>query len=190
MRYARVARRQRQSSLEQAILADSAGWDGVFAWEAAYGVDRWTLLASIAQRTTRIRLGARTPSPGVSVEIGQPGGRARSAFGRPGDSRPSSGLDRRGAGRDAAKRRTRRIRAERLDEGIDLIAGLWQDNLLQRTSLRDRPGRNRRFSRRPNPPRRIPIWVVGAWPRTKSMQRVLRCDGLLAAAMTQTASRA
>ncbi len=26
---------------------------------------------------------------------------------------------------------------------------------------------------------RVPIWVVGAWPRPKSMRRVLRCDGLL-----------
>jgi len=26
---------------------------------------------------------------------------------------------------------------------------------------------------------RIPIWVVGAWPNQKSMQRVLRYDGLL-----------
>jgi hypothetical protein len=26
---------------------------------------------------------------------------------------------------------------------------------------------------------RIPIWVVGAWPRRKSMARVLRYDGLL-----------
>ena len=26
---------------------------------------------------------------------------------------------------------------------------------------------------------RIPIWVVGAWPRPKSMRRVLRCDGVV-----------
>ena len=26
---------------------------------------------------------------------------------------------------------------------------------------------------------RIPVWVVGAWPRMKSMERVLRWDGLL-----------
>ncbi len=26
---------------------------------------------------------------------------------------------------------------------------------------------------------RIPIWVVGAWPREKSMERALRYDGLL-----------
>jgi hypothetical protein len=25
---------------------------------------------------------------------------------------------------------------------------------------------------------RIPIWVVGVWPRPKSVRRVLRCDGL------------
>jgi len=30
---------------------------------------------------------------------------------------------------------------------------------------------------------RIPIWVVGAWPRLKSMQRALRFDGLLPAIM-------
>ena len=26
---------------------------------------------------------------------------------------------------------------------------------------------------------RIPIWVVGVWPRPKSMRRVLRCDGVV-----------
>jgi alkanesulfonate monooxygenase SsuD/methylene tetrahydromethanopterin reductase-like flavin-dependent oxidoreductase (luciferase family) len=26
---------------------------------------------------------------------------------------------------------------------------------------------------------RIPLWVVGIWPRMKSMRRVLKCDGLL-----------
>jgi hypothetical protein len=28
-----------------------AGWDGVFVWEAAYGVDAWSLLAAMAART-------------------------------------------------------------------------------------------------------------------------------------------
>src|SRR6266511_6103161 len=50
--------------LEQAVLAEQAGWDGVFVWEAAYGVDAWTLLGAMAQRTTRIRLGTMlTPLP-------------------------------------------------------------------------------------------------------------------------------
>lgn len=26
---------------------------------------------------------------------------------------------------------------------------------------------------------RIPIWVVGVWPRPRSMRRVLRCDGVV-----------
>ena len=32
----------------------------------------------------------------------------------------------------------------------------------------------------------IPIWVVGAWPRMKSVRRVLRCDGLLPAKLSDT----
>ena len=32
---------------------------------------------------------------------------------------------------------------------------------------------------------RIPIWVVGAWPRSKSMQRALRYDGLLPQVLTE-----
>lgn len=47
--------------LEQAVLAER---DGVFVWEAAYGVDAWTLLGAMAQRTERLRLGTMlTPLP-------------------------------------------------------------------------------------------------------------------------------
>src|SRR6266480_5669238 len=50
--------------LEQAVLAEESGWDGVFVWEAAYGVDAWSLLAAMAARTERIRLGTLlTPLP-------------------------------------------------------------------------------------------------------------------------------
>ena len=42
--------------LELAVAAERAGWDGVFAWEAAYGVDPWGLLSAIAVRTSRVRL--------------------------------------------------------------------------------------------------------------------------------------
>ena len=50
--------------LEQAVLAERAGWDGVFVWEAAYGVDAWSLLAAMAARTSRVRLGTLlTPLP-------------------------------------------------------------------------------------------------------------------------------
>ena len=50
--------------LEQAVLAERSGWDGVFVWEAAYGVDAWSLLAAMAVATTRVRLGTMlTPLP-------------------------------------------------------------------------------------------------------------------------------
>jgi alkanesulfonate monooxygenase SsuD/methylene tetrahydromethanopterin reductase-like flavin-dependent oxidoreductase (luciferase family) len=47
--------------LEQAVLAEQAGWDGVFVWEAAYGVDAWALLAAIAARTSRSGLARCSP---------------------------------------------------------------------------------------------------------------------------------
>src|SRR5919205_223385 len=43
--------------LAQAELAEQAGWDGVFVWEAAYGVDAWSLLSAMAVRTQRVKLG-------------------------------------------------------------------------------------------------------------------------------------
>ncbi|MGH3097423.1 MAG: LLM class flavin-dependent oxidoreductase, partial [Streptosporangiales bacterium] len=50
--------------LEQALLAEQAGWDGIFVWETGYGVDPWALLAAVAVRTSRIRLGTMlTPLP-------------------------------------------------------------------------------------------------------------------------------
>ena len=50
--------------LELAELAERTGWDGVFVWEAAYGVDAWGLLSAMAARTTRVTLGTMlTPLP-------------------------------------------------------------------------------------------------------------------------------
>ena len=167
--------------LDLAILAEQAGWDGLFVWEAAYGIDAWSLLAAMAARTTRIKLGTMlTPLPWrrpwkVASQVPTldqlSGGRAILAVrvGATGTDLPSTGevTDIRG-------------RAERLDEGIDLIRELWAgrndyhgQHYLYQTGRMDLGQVARPVQER------IPIWVVGVWPRPKSMRRVLRCDGII-----------
>jgi hypothetical protein len=178
--------------LEQAMLADEAGWDGVFVWEAAYGVDAWTLLAAMAQRTTRVRLGTMlTPLPwrrpwkvaSQAVTLDQlSNGRAILAVGL---GAVDTALGQTGEQTD------RRVRAATLDEGIDLIAGLWQGQLrfAGRHYAIDLAAREdlARVAEPVQP--RIPIWVVGVWPRPTSMRRVLRCDGLLPMCKDEHGSR-
>jgi alkanesulfonate monooxygenase SsuD/methylene tetrahydromethanopterin reductase-like flavin-dependent oxidoreductase (luciferase family) len=167
--------------LDHAIVAEDSGWDGVFVWEAAYGVDAWTLLAAIAARTSRVMLGTLlTPLPwrrpwkvaSQVVTLDQvSGGRAILTVGL---GAIATDLPLTGEVIDLP------MRAEYLDEGIDLIRELWDGATkyhgrhyhyeVERTDLAEvgRPIQER-----------IPIWVVGVWPRPKSMQRVLRCDGLV-----------
>jgi alkanesulfonate monooxygenase SsuD/methylene tetrahydromethanopterin reductase-like flavin-dependent oxidoreductase (luciferase family) len=164
-----------------AVLAEEAGWDGAFVWEAAYGVDAWTLLAAMAVRTSRVRLGSMlTPLPWrrpwkVASQVATldqlSGGRAILAvgLGATDTDLPATG-----------EVTETRGRAERLDEGIDLIRELW-------SGRNDYHGKHYAFEagrmdlgRAAMPVQdRIPIWVVGAWPRPKSMLRVLRCDGVI-----------
>jgi len=167
--------------LELAVVAEDAGWDGVFVWEASYGVDAWSLLAAMAVRTEKMRLGTLlTPLPWrrpwkVASQVATldqlSGGRAIVTFGL-GALTPD--LPFTGEVEDL------RRRAAMLDEGIDLIRALWDG----RTAYE---GEVYRFAfdepdqlpvTRPVQSR-IPIWVVGAWPRPKSMRRALRCDGIV-----------
>ena len=167
--------------LEQAVVAEESGWDGVFVWEAAYGVDAWGLLSAIAARTSRVTLGtALTPLPwrrpwkvaSQVVTLDQiSGGRALLMVGL-----GAVTTDLPLTGEEVDLRR----RAALMDEGIDLVRELWRGGShfhgehytydVDRTDLAEvgvpvqRP---------------IPIWVVGLWPRPKSMRRVLRCEGVL-----------
>ena len=77
----------------------------------------------------------------------------------------------------------RKIRAELLDESIDILHGLWSGRLFSFTGKHYRV-HDATFQLTPVQSPRIPIWVVGAWPRQKSMRRVLRCDGILPVKMT------
>jgi alkanesulfonate monooxygenase SsuD/methylene tetrahydromethanopterin reductase-like flavin-dependent oxidoreductase (luciferase family) len=31
--------------VELAVLAEEGGWDGVFVWESAFGIDAWSVLS-------------------------------------------------------------------------------------------------------------------------------------------------
>ena len=164
-----------------AVLAEQAGWDGVFVWETGYGVDPWTLLAAVAVRTTRIRLGTMlTPLPWrrpwklasqVATLDQLSAGRTILAVGLGAcdEAMPTTGevTDLRG-------------RAERLDQGIDLIRELWAGGRSYQSQHYTYTEGTVDLARAARPAQeRIPIWVVGAWPRPKSMRRVLRCDGII-----------
>jgi alkanesulfonate monooxygenase SsuD/methylene tetrahydromethanopterin reductase-like flavin-dependent oxidoreductase (luciferase family) len=170
-----------REQLEQAVLAEAAGWDGVFVWEAAYGVEPWGLLCAIAARTERIRLGTMlTPLPWrrpwkVASQVATldqlSGGRATLAVGV---GATETDLPRTGEELELRKR------AAMLDEGIDLIRTLWGGGLSYQGQYYEYSCERDDLAQVGRPVQeRIPIWVVGVWPRPKSMRRVLRCDGVL-----------
>jgi alkanesulfonate monooxygenase SsuD/methylene tetrahydromethanopterin reductase-like flavin-dependent oxidoreductase (luciferase family) len=169
--------------LDHAVAAEAAGWDAVFAYESAYGVDPWSLLSAMAVRTERIRLGTMlTPLPfrrpwkvaSQVVTLDQlSNGRAILAVGL-GATDLEIGV--------TGEEEDLRVRAAQLDEGLDLIAGLWageaaflgehyEMDLSQRGDL----ATTGVSVQQPRPP----IWVVGLWNRPRSMRRVTRFDGIV-----------
>lgn len=168
--------------LELAELAERAGWDGVFVWEAAFGIDPWSLLAAIAVRTSRIRLGTLlTPLPWrrpwkVASQLATldqlSGGRAILSVGL-GAADVELGV--------TGEPTDRKHRAELLDEGLDIIDALLSgsacyDGRHFQVDL-DRPASF--GAARPVQQPRPPIWIVGLWDNPRSMRRVLRGDGML-----------
>jgi alkanesulfonate monooxygenase SsuD/methylene tetrahydromethanopterin reductase-like flavin-dependent oxidoreductase (luciferase family) len=167
--------------VEQAILAERSGWDGVFVWEAAYGVDAWGLLAAIAAVTTRVRLGTiLTPLPWrrpwkVASQVATvdqlSGGRAVLGIGV---GAVTTDLPLTGEVTDL------RERAEMMDEGIDLMRTLWAGGSSHHGRHYDYEVERDDLAVTGRPVQeRVPIWVVAVWPRPKSMRRVLKCDGVL-----------
>src|SRR5258708_32429830 len=165
--------------LEMGVLAEQAGWDGVFTWEAAYGVDPWTTLAAIGARTSRVRLGTMlTPLPWrrpwkVASQVATldqlSGGRAVLAVGV---GATDTNLP------DTGEETGLRARAEMLDDGIDLVRSLWEG----RGSYDGRhyhyeSGRMDLAAAAKPVQTRIPLWGVGVWPRQSTMRRALRGAG-------------
>jgi hypothetical protein len=143
--------------------------------------DPWVVMAAMAMRTERVRLGAIVTPPSRR----RPWKLAREAMTLDvlsnGRLILPVGL---GALDDAAfgnvgEPTDARTRAELLDESLAILDGLWSGEPFAFE------GRHYRFGEmtfRPVPVQRprIPIWVVGAWPHERSMRRTLRWDGVYA----------
>jgi alkanesulfonate monooxygenase SsuD/methylene tetrahydromethanopterin reductase-like flavin-dependent oxidoreductase (luciferase family) len=167
-----------------AAEAEAAGWDGVFYYDAiaigdAPSYDPWVVMAAMAVRTERVRLGAIVTPPARR----RPWKLAREAM----------TLDRLSNGRlilpvglgtlddagfaNVGEPTDARTRAEMLDESLAILSGLWTGEPFAFA------GRHYRFGPmtfRPTPVQRprIPIWVIGAWPHERSMRRAIRWDGV------------
>lgn len=174
-----------RTAAELAHEAERAGWDGFFVWEPVWGIDAWVLLTAAAMRTEHIRLGTMlTP---VSRMRPWKLASETATLDNLSDGRIilSVGLGYVPSGFEAFGEVThRKIRAELLDEGLDILTGLWRG---QPFNYDGKHYKIKEIDHHPPPPPvqqpRIPIWVVGAWPRVKSMRRALRYDGLLPSVM-------
>ncbi|MGD9996141.1 MAG: LLM class flavin-dependent oxidoreductase [Ilumatobacteraceae bacterium] len=168
-----------------AEAAEEHGWDGLFVWEPVWGVDAWVSLAVAACHTSTIRLGTMlTPLPRrkpwelagqVATVDRLSGGRVVLTVGL---GAPEAGFEAFGEVTD------RRERAERLDEGLAVLRGLWKGQPFQHdgTHYRIAPCDFPSIGHTVQQPG-VPIWCVGALGSSRSMQRALSCDGLLPQAL-------
>lgn len=173
--------------VDLARQAEKAGWDGFFIWDHilldSVGqpdmVDPWIVLTAVAMATSRIRFGALiTPL----------------ARRRPGKvARETATLDRLSGGRlilgvglgfpaDAefglfGEETDDRVRAEKLDEALEVIDGLWSGDIVEFTGRHYSIGPVR-FSPTPVQRPRPPVWVAGWWPNKRPFRRAARWDGM------------
>ncbi len=172
---------------EVAVEAEESGWDGFFLWdhlmvireESWLFVDPWIALASIACNTTKLTIGPLvTPLPRrrpwklsreivsldhlskgrtiLGVGIGAPPDVEFAAFGEEANSR---------------------IRAEKLDEGLDILLGLWSGETFSYAGKHYQL-EEVTFNPKPKQEPRIPIWVGGGYPFKAPFHRAARFDGV------------
>lgn len=170
-----------RTAADLAARAERAGWDGFFVWEAAWGIDAWVSLAAAAMTTSTIRLGTMLTPPSrmrpwklaseTATLDNLSGGRVILSVGL---GATDTGFAQFGEQTD------RKVRAELMDEALDIVQGLWRGQPFS-YSGKHYTVEECTFSNPPPPVQqpRIPIWVVGLWPRRKSMDRLLRYDGII-----------
>jgi len=166
-------------------LAEKAGWDGCFLGDAIWCEDPMISLAAAAMNTRTIRLGTmiipmplrrpwKVASESVALDHLSDGrlilGLGTGAVWMGWQSFPDEVTD-------------PRARAEMLDESIDILTLLYQRKQFDydgrhyhlKLSLLD----EMHYPPKPVQQPRVPLWVVGIWPRKKSMRRILKCDGII-----------
>lgn len=166
-------------------LAEDAGWDGCFLGDAIWCEDPMIGLAAAAITTSRIRLGTMiTPVPlrrpwklaseSVALDHLSEG---RLILG------VATGATWMGWHAFPDEVTNAKMRAEMLDETIDILTLLYQRKQFdydgQHYHLKLTALDVMHYPPKPVQQPRIPLWCVGIWPGEKSMQRVLKCDGII-----------
>jgi alkanesulfonate monooxygenase SsuD/methylene tetrahydromethanopterin reductase-like flavin-dependent oxidoreductase (luciferase family) len=169
---------------EMAADAEAAGWEGFFLWDdvtiedAIPVADPWIALTAIALRTQQMRLGALV----TPLARRRPWKVAREAVTL---DHLSQGRLVVGVGLGAGKTEFDNLgeegdpkaRAAMLDEGLEILTGLWSGETFQFQGEHYQIT-EARFLPRPAQSPRIPIWVGGTWPRKAPFRRAARWDGV------------
>lgn len=180
-----------QEVIDLAVDAEEAGWDGFFPWDHIIHVgtgqvemfDPWIVLAGVAARTKKIRLGPmitplarrrpwKVARETVSLDNLSKG---RLILGVGLGSTVNNDFERFGEERNV------KIRAEKLDESLDILQGLWKGEPFAFKGKHYSIAENTTFKPKPYGDKtKIPIWVGGgSWSwTTKPFQRAARYDGV------------
>jgi alkanesulfonate monooxygenase SsuD/methylene tetrahydromethanopterin reductase-like flavin-dependent oxidoreductase (luciferase family) len=156
-----------------AVEAEEAGWHGLFTWDhvdrafATDVADPWIALTAVACRTTRLRFGAlvtplarRRPwkLARETVTLDRLSG-GRLVFGAGLGSAGGAEVEWANLGEETDLAR----RAEKLDEGLAILEGLWSGEPFAFEGRHYRIARTV-FAPRPLQRPRIPVWIAGSWP--------------------------
>jgi hypothetical protein len=174
-----------------AQAAEAAGWNAIFVPDgiAIQGFngqpmamyDPWVMLAAIAARTQRIQMGpliAAVPRRRPWTLAKQTSTLDRLSNGRLifaaglGAAPDDGGFSKVGEPLDL------KTRADLMDECLAIVDSLWTGKPCSFSGKHFRVDDMTMFPPPVQKPR-IRTWVVGVWPREKSMNRVLRWDGIV-----------
>lgn len=174
-----------RSCANLAQRAETAGWDGIFVGDAIWCHDPLIQLSAAAIVTNQIRLGTLV----LATPLRRPNHLASESLAL---DHLSNGRLILGLGMGAtwmgwqafpAQITETRARAEMLDETIEILTRMQQSEQFDfigkhyqvQLSKLDPMYYPTPTIQQPH----VPIWIPGVWPRQKSLQRVLKCNGLL-----------